>query len=207
VEKNLVKSANGKILFSEELAAECIRACGAGFTLEKCAGLIGVPLGTLKTWTHRKPSFAVKMETARKKYELDLLQSVQMAGQRAWQAHAWILERTFGHSVPSARLQVSASHEHSLGGNLAAMLAGIASKRGEKQAEVIECEQVKDKPVVKTLHNSYCATNETQTIATTIPKKIKKVRHLAMRRRKPRAESLAKYADTTTPTPGSPAPI
>ena len=87
------KSKNGKVAFTPEIEAECVAACSAGFTIEKCAGLIGVPIGTLKTWTHRFPSFAVKMETARKKHELSLLRDIELAGQKSWQAKAWILER------------------------------------------------------------------------------------------------------------------
>jgi hypothetical protein len=61
---------------------------------------------------------------------MSLLRSVELAGEKSWQARAWILERTHGYAQPSARLQVTQDHTHNLGGNLAQLLAGI---RGRKQ--------------------------------------------------------------------------
>ena len=200
------QAKNGKIIFSEKLADEIVSACGSGFTLEKCAGLVGIPLGTLKTWCNRKPDFAKRVESARKKHELGLLRDIESAGEKSWQAKAWIAERVYNHCVPSARLQVSGSVEHGLNANLAQLLAGVASKRREKIAEVIDCKEVKALPISKSKDNIYCATDDTQTIATPTLSKPKKTAHVAMRRRKPRAESLKNYPPTTTPPTASPPP-
>ena len=127
------KSKNGKVAFTPEIEAECVAACSAGFTIEKCAGLIGVPIGTLKTWTNRFPDFARKLETARKKHELSLLRDIELAGQKSWQAKAWLAERVYQHSVPSARLQVSGSVDHNAGAGFAQLIAGLASRRAEKR--------------------------------------------------------------------------
>jgi len=197
------KSRNGKVAFTPEIESECVAACSAGFTIEKCAGLIGVPIGTLKTWTHRFPSFATKMETARKKHELSLLRDIELAGQKSWQAKAWLAERVHGHFIPSARLQVSGSVDHNAGAGFAQLLAGLASRRAEKKAQVIEFQDVKaledakhESMSIQSKHqcNASCATNATE-------------RKRPMKRRKPRAESLAKYPPTTTPPATPPAAI
>jgi len=201
------KSKNGKVAFTPEIEAECVAACSAGFTIEKCAGLIGVPIGTLKTWTHRFPSFATKMETARKKHELSLLRDIELAGQKSWQAKAWLAERVYSHAIPSARLQVSGAVEHNAGAGFAQLLAGLASRRAEKKAQVIECQDVKALDEPKSKYNSYCATDDTQSIVAPIPAKTEegviRSRHVRMKRRKPRKS----MGDTTTPPAQPPATV
>jgi len=201
------KSKNGKVAFTPEIESECVAACSAGFTIEKCAGLIGVPIGTLKTWTHRFPSFSTKMETARKKHELSLLRDIELAGQKSWQAKAWLAERVHGHFIPSARLQVSGSVEHNAGAGFAQLLAGLASRRAEKKAQIIDAQVIKPIEDVKSKYNSYCATDGTQSIVAPIPleneKAPGKARHVRMKRRKPRQKPI----DTTTPPATPPAPV
>jgi len=196
------KAKNGREVFTEKIAEEIISACGSGFTLEKAGALVGVNPSTIRTWSQRKPDFGKRVETARKKHELSLLRDVQLAGEKSWQAKAWILERGYNWAQPSARLQVSQDVTHGISGNLAQLLAGIA---GRKKAQVIECKDVTPKTLHTIRDNSYCATDGTQTIVTTTLEKSVKTRHRAMRRRKPRKESLAKY--TTTPPANPPAPI
>ena len=186
-------SKNGKVALTEEIIAKCVDACSAGFTIEKCAGLIGVPIGTLKTWTHRNPSFARKLETARKNHEISLLKSIEQAGEKSWQAKAWLAERIYGHAQPSSRLSVDTSVTHNAGGSFAQLLAGLASRRIEKKAQVIESQEVKALPNPKSEYNSYCATDNPQPIAVTMPGKTGKARPLRMRKRKPREESLKKW--------------
>ena len=196
------KAKNGREIFTDKLADEIVAACGSGFTLEKAGALVGVNPSTIRTWSQRKPDFGKRVETARKKHELSLLRDVQLAGEKSWQAKAWILERGYNWAQPSARLQVTQDHTHNLGGNLAQLLAGI---RGRKQTQVIDAEIVKPKALPTIRDNSYCATDSTQPIVTTTPKILGKVRHRRMRTRKPRAESLAKY--TTTPPATPPAAV
>ena len=198
---------NGKVALTPEIIAKCVDACSAGFTVEKCAGLIGVPIGTLKTWTHRNPSFARKLETARKNHELSLVKSVELAGEKSWQAKAWILERGFGWAQPSARLQVSGSVEHGVNDSFSKLLAGLASRRAEKKAQVIEVKEVKAIEQPKSKYNSYCETDTPQDVVTITPKNPGKGRPLRMRRRKPRQESLKNYPTTTPPTGQPPPPI
>ena len=190
------KAKNGRDIFTDKIAEEIVAACGSGFTLEKAGALVGVNANTIKTWASRKPEFARRVETARKKHELSLLRDIELAGAKSWQAKAWMAERIYNHAQPSARLQVTQDHTHNLGGNLAQLLAGI---RGRKQSQVIDAEVVKPKALSTIRDNSYCATDSTQPIVTTTPKVLGKVRHRRMRTRKPRAESLAKYPTTTPP--------
>jgi len=196
------KAKNGREVFTEKIAEEIISACGSGFTLEKAGALVGVNPSTIRTWSQRKPDFGKRVETARKKHELSLLRDVQLAGEKSWQAKAWILERGYNWAQPSARLNVTQEHTHGISSNLASLLAGIA---GRKKTQVIDAKAVEVKPVLPIRDNSYCATDDTQTIVTPTLEKPGKTRHRAMRRRKPRAESLAKY--TTTPPATPPAPI
>ena len=196
------KAKNGREVFTEKIAEEIISACGSGFTLEKAGALVGVNPSTIRTWSQRKPDFARRVETARKRHELSLLRDIELAGQKSWQAKAWMSERVYGYAQPSARLQVSQDVTHGISGNLASLLAGIA---GRKKAQVIDCKDVTPKTLPTIRDNSYCATDGTQTIVTPTLEKSAKPRHRAMRRRKPRKESLAKY--TTTPPATPPAPV
>jgi hypothetical protein len=196
------KAKNGRDIFTDKIADEIVAACGSGFTLEKAGALVGVNANTIKTWASRKPEFARRVETARKKHELSLLRDIELAGAKSWQAKAWMAERIYNHAIPSARLQVSQDVTHGISGNLASLLAGIA---GRKKTQVIDAKAVEVKPVLPIRDNSYCATDGTQTIVTTTPKVLGKTRHRRMKTRKPRAESLAKY--TTTPPANPPAPI
>ena len=196
------KAKNGREIFSDKIADEIVAACGSGFTLEKAGALVGVNPSTIRTWAQRKPDFNKRVETARKKHELSLLRDIQLAGEKSWQAKAWILERGYNWAQPSARLNVTQDVTHGISGNLAQLLAGIA---GRKKTQVIDAKAVEVKPVLPIRDNSYYATDGTQTIITTTPEKFGKTRHIAMRRRKPRKESLAKY--TTTPPATPPAPI
>jgi hypothetical protein len=196
------KAKNGRDIFTDKIADEIVAACGSGFTLEKAGALVGVNPSTIRTWAQRKPDFGKRVETARKKHELSLLRDVQLAGEKSWQAKAWILERGYNWAQPSARLQVSQDVTHGISGNLAQLLAGIA---GRKKAQVIDAKAVEVKTTLPIRDNSYCATDATQTIVTPTLKVLTKPRHKRMRTRKPRAESLAKY--TTTPPAKPPTAI
>ena len=190
------KAKNGRDIFTDKIAEEIVAACGSGFTLEKAGALVGVNPSTIRTWAQRKPDFARRVETSRKKHELSLLRDIELAGAKSWQAKAWMAERIYNHAQPSARLQVTQEHTHGISGNLAQLLAGI---RGRKQSQVIDAEIVKPKTLPTIRDNSYCATDATQTIVTPTPLEQGKPRHRRMRTRKPRAESLAKYPTTTPP--------
>lgn len=209
------KTRNGREIFTDKIAEEIIAACGSGFTLEKAGALVGVNANTIKTWASRKPEFARRVETARKKHELSLLRDIELAGAKSWQAKAWMSERVYGYAQPSARLQVAQDVTHNIGGNLAQLLAGIAGRKKEKKAEVIETQTLPlpkmQIPSIATTstHKSqieYCIKSETLEPQALTPK-TPKLRHKQMRRRKPRAESLAKYPTTTTPPATPPAPI
>lgn len=191
-ESQVEKGKNGREIFTEKIAEEIISACGSGFTLEKAGALVGVNPSTIRTWSQRKPDFARRVETSRKKHELSLLRDIELAGAKSWQAKAWMAERIYNHAIPSARLQVSQDVTHGISGNLAQLLAGI---RGRKQiepkpAQIIESEAENISQKGQSKHNVYCATLENaQSTLVKLPRK----RKLEMRRRKPRAESLANY--------------
>ena len=197
------KAKNGRpTQYDEKLGAKIIEAVRAGFTLERAAEYIGINPGTAQGWVSKRQDFGRLIKKARREHEMGLLRSVELAGEKSWQARAWILERTHGYAQPSARLNVTQDVTHGISGNLAQILAGIA---GRKKTQVIDAKAVEVKTALPIRDNSYCATDATQTIVTPTQKVPGKTRHIAMRRRKPRKESLAKY--TTTPPATPPAPI
>jgi hypothetical protein len=201
------RAANGKTFYTDEIADKIVDAVRSGLTVDKAAELVGLEPKTVQNWCGKRRAFGERVKKARREHEVALLRSIELAGEKSWQARAWLAERIHGYSIPSARLQVSGSVEHGMASNLAQLLAGVASRRKEKQAQVIECQEFKALPQPKSEYNSYCATDNPQPIVTTTPKISGKVKHKAMRRRKPRAESLAKYPPTTTPLPDSPPQI
>ena len=207
------KGKNGREIFTQELADEIISACGSGFTLEKAGVLVGVNANTIKTWASRKPDFARKVETARKRHELSLLRDIERAGEKSWQAKAWCAERVYGYAQPSARLAVTQDVTHGISSNLASLLAGIAVKKKEKKAEVVDLPtltkpqtQLHSTPTTSThkSQNEYCInkltliSNDLQKTSINIPKS----KHKRMRLRKPRQSRPA----TTTPPATPPAP-
>jgi hypothetical protein len=173
-----------------------------GLTYERAGEALGISPATIQNWQARNKQFNNALKKARRDLEASLLDSINLAGEKSWQARAWMAERIFQYAQPSARLQVSQDVTHGLSSNLASLLAGIA---GRKKTQVIEAKAVEVKPTLPIRDNSYCATDGTQTIVTTTQKVSGRTRHIAMRRRKPRKESLAKY--TTTPPATPPAPI
>ena len=212
------KAKNGRDIFTDKIADEIVAACGSGFTLEKAGALVGVNANTIKTWASRKPEFARRVETARKKHELSLLRDIELAGAKSWQAKAWMAERIYNHAIPSARLQVSQDVTHGLSSNLASLLAGIAGRKKitasaeKRQIEsghnYIDIQPVTTKPENDLSNNKYCI-NKTNSVEQQqdAQSKTPKLRHKRMKLRKPRAESLAKYPPTTTPPANPPAPI
>jgi hypothetical protein len=205
------KGKNGKpSLFNDQIAQEVIDACRSGFTIEKAAALVGLSPSTIKSWCTRKPDFARRVETARKKHELALLRDIELAGQKSWQAKAWMAERIYLYSVPSARVQVNGSVEHGLSAGLAQILAGSLSKK-EKPAQVIETQAIEERiSFPHSKDNTYCATNKDEPKVeaakpeeSALPSAPRRKRHVPMRRRVPRKVGVG---DTTTPLPTPPSP-
>ena len=219
IELPIDKAKNGRpTQYDEKLGVKIVDAMRAGFTLERAAEYIGLNPATVQGWTSKRAEFGRLIKKARREHEMSLLRSVELAGEKSWQARAWILERTHGYAQPSARLNVTQEHTHGISGNLASLLAGIAMKKREKKAEVIETQALPEprmqisstattsthkSPIKYCINKSPLSDNDLQKTATNFPK----VRHKQMKRRKPRAESLAKYPPTTTPPASPPAPV
>ena len=212
------KAKNGREIFSDKIADEIVSACGSGFTLEKAGALVGVNANTIKTWASRKPEFARRVETARKKHELSLLRDIELAGAKSWQAKAWMAERIYNHAQPSARLQVSQDVTHGLSSNLASLLAGIAGRKKitadnktaelENRSKYIDVQPIAQDDKIDKSHTKILYQIPQVVDAQHLQNKtLLKVKHKPMRRRKPRAESLAKYPPTTTPPLPPPAAV
>ena len=212
MEESIVeKGKNGREIFTPELANEIVAACGSGFTIEKAGALVGVNASTIRTWAQRKPDFARRVETSRKKHELSLLRDIELAGAKSWQAKAWMAERIYNHSQPSARLNVTQEHTHGISSNLASLLAGIAVKKKTQSEKIaqpandaleIEAKQLTNITPNHLSHNRY-SINKDQVVDAQqdFSKNIPKTKHKRMRLRKPRQSSQA----TTTPPATPPA--
>jgi hypothetical protein len=206
------KGKNGRDIFTKELADEIVAACGSGFTIEKAGALVGVNASTIRTWAQRKPDFARRVETSRKKHELSLLRDIELAGSKSWQAKAWMAERIYNHAVPSARLQVSQDVTHGISSNLASLLAGIAVKKKAQSEKIaqsandaldIESKQLTNITPNHMSNNKYCMNYDKNIDAQPLAEsKLPKLKHKRMRLRKPRQSSQA----TTTPPATPPAP-
>jgi transcriptional regulator with XRE-family HTH domain len=196
------KKAGRHSTLTPEIHEKILGFVRKGLTYEKAGEALGISPATIQNWQHRNKAFNESLQKTRRELEANLLDSINQAGEKSWQARAWILERSFQYSQPSARLAVTQEHTHSISSNLASLLAGIA---GRKKTQVIDAKAVEVKTALPIRDNSYCATDGTQTIVTPTQKVSGRTRHIAMRRRKPRKESLAKY--TTTPPATPPAPI
>jgi hypothetical protein len=191
-----------KTSLTPEIQEKLLAYIRKGLTYERAGEALGISPATIQNWQARNKQFDNALKKARRDLEVSLLDSINLAGEKSWQARAWILERSFLYSQPSARLAVTQDVTHGISSNLASLLAGIAVK---KKAQVIELQDVKEKPMIDSSYNSNCATSGTQDVVTTTQLKICKPRKVAMKRRKPRAESLAKYTTTPPATPPAPA--
>jgi len=199
-----------KTSLTPEIQEKLLGYIRKGLTYERAGEALGISPATIQNWQARNKQFDNALKRARRDLEVSLLDSINLAGEKSWQARAWILERSFLYSQPSARLQVSQDVTHGISSNLASLLAGIAVKKKEKKAEVIQMED--------SLCNIPCATNGTGYVTTTSTSNqisnaiismhkqtLPKLKHKRMRLRKPR-QSKAVGLPTTTPPATPPAP-
>jgi len=212
------KKAGRHSTLTPEIHEKILGFVRKGLTYEKAGEALGISPATIQNWQHRNKAFNESLQKTRRELEANLLDSINQAGEKSWQARAWILERSFQYSQPSARLQVSQDVTHGISGNLASLLAGIAGRKKitasaekrqiESTHNYIDIQPVTTKPENDLSNNKYCI-NKTNSVEQQQDTQAKtpKPRHKQMRRRKPRAESLAKYPTTTTPPADPPAHI
>ena len=206
------KKAGRHSTLTPEIHEKILGFVRKGLTYEKAGEALGISPATIQNWQHRNKAFNESLQKTRRELEANLLDSINQAGEKSWQARAWILERSFSYSQPSARLQVSQDVTHGISGNLAQLLAGIRGRkqitadnktaRLENSSKYIDVQPIVKAPQTDKSHNESCINlNSTQENGKNLPKR----RHQRMRLRKPRAESLAKY--TTTPPLPPPAAV
>jgi len=213
------KAKNGRPSpYSEEIGARIIEAVRGGLTLERAAEYVGLNPSTVQGWTERRADFGRLIKKARREHELSLLRSVEAAGEKSWQARAWCLERIFQYAQPSARLNVTQDVTHGLSSNLASLLAGIAGRKKitadnktaelENRSKYIDVQSIAQDDKIDKSHTKVLYQIPQVVDAQHLQNKtLLKVKHKPMRRRKPRAESLAKYPPTTTPPLPPPAAV
>jgi hypothetical protein len=207
------KAKNGRpTQYDEQLAEKILAAIRAGLTLERAAEYVGMNPGTVQGWTTKRQDFGRLVKKARREHEMALLQSVEIAGEKSWQARAWILERAHGYAQPSARMAVTQEHTHGISSNLASLLAGIAIKKKSQSEKIaqspndaldIESKQLTNNTPNHMSNNKYCINYDKNIDSQQLAEvKLPKLKHKRMRLRKPRQSSQA----TTTPPATPPAP-
>jgi hypothetical protein len=201
-----------KTSLTPEIQEKLLAYIRKGLTYERAGEALGISPATIQNWQARNKQFDNALKRARRDLEVSLLDSINLAGEKSWQARAWILERSFLYSQPSARLQVNQDVTHGISSNLASLLAGIAVKKksqSEKMAQSandaldIESKQLTNITPNHMSHNRY-SINKDQVVDAQqdFSKNIPKPKHKRMRLRKPRQSRPA----TTTPPATPPAP-
>lgn len=144
--------ANSKIgrptAFCADVAKKIIDACRSGFTMEKAGELVGLEPKTIQGWVTKRPAFGAEIKKARKEHEISLLRSIELAGEKSWQAKAWLAERVYHYAVPNSRLEVAGAIAHGATPQLAQMLAGlnIAPPKSVNDSVTIQAQVIEDQP-------------------------------------------------------------
>jgi len=169
-----------------------------GLTWEKAGEIMGISPNTLRCWTQRHAPFALAIKKARRELEVNLLESINNAGEKSWQAKAWMLERSFGYIQAPNRVEVKQDVQHGLSPALAQLLAGYNSKNVQtiepKEVRQIEAEVVDIQCLKPAKDNNHCATNATEKALEV--SEVKRKRHKPMRRKR-----LRKGDDTPMASP------
>ena len=118
-------------MLTKETAAKIISYVAKGLTYEKAGEAVGIAPGTIANWQSKYGWFSEDLKKARRALETSLLESIHQAGEKSWQARAWLAERVFGYAQPSARLEVAGAvaHAHAASPALAQLLAGMNSTK------------------------------------------------------------------------------
>ena len=118
-------------IYTKEIADKVLACVAKGLTYERAAEAVGISGETIDTWKRRKPEFDAALKRARRELEVNCLASIHQAGEKSWQARAWLCERVFGYAQPSSRLEVAGAvaHAHAASPALAQLLAGMNSTK------------------------------------------------------------------------------
>ena len=209
-----------KTSLTPEIQEKLLGYIRKGLTYERAGEALGISPATIQNWQARNKQFDNALKRARRDLEVSLLDSINLAGEKSWQAKAWMAERIFQYAQPSARLAVTQDVTHGISSNLASLLAGIAIRKRNTSTPKIEPPKIASESERKYIDiQSVRQTTESETndhmshnkqyinsaFTQENPQKLPKPKNKRMRLRKPRAESLAKYTTTPPATPPAPA--
>jgi hypothetical protein len=85
--------SNPHLKRTPERLEKILAAVRQGVTLTTAAKLAGMHVGTLGEWRRSDPAVDAEVKKAVAESEVALVQTVQTAAQKQWQAAAWLLER------------------------------------------------------------------------------------------------------------------
>jgi hypothetical protein len=80
--------------YNARIVNQIVEAISSGMNQRQAAKLVGISEETLSVWKKTHPILLNKLERSSEEYVKRNLQSIAKAGQRSWQATAWLLERT-----------------------------------------------------------------------------------------------------------------
>jgi hypothetical protein len=128
--------------FCDSIAKKIIDACRCGFTMEKAGELVGLEPSTIQGWVRKRPAFGLEIKKARKEHEISLIKSIEVAGEKSWQAKAWIAERVYHYAVPSGRLEIAGAIAHGATPQLASMLSNmnLTNLTTHTPPQVVDCQ-------------------------------------------------------------------
>lgn len=90
--KRVTIAKNSK--YNSKIATRIVKAIAHGLNKEQASNLVGISIETLYHWLKIYPELSKKIESAKDKYTEIHLKGIAKAGERSWQARAWLLERT-----------------------------------------------------------------------------------------------------------------
>ena len=88
-----MKTNKGK--YNYKIANRLVQAVSSGMSQRNASKLIGISEDTFSRWKREHKEFADKLEASSQMFLAKNLEIIQKAGERSWQASAWLVERTF----------------------------------------------------------------------------------------------------------------
>jgi len=82
-----------KSKYTPENVDAILKAISLGLTDTSAYEYAGISKDTFYTWIKEYPDFLEKLKKARSANKAYLVSKIREAGQKQWQAHAWLLER------------------------------------------------------------------------------------------------------------------
>lgn len=106
-------------------------AISCGLTQRDASTLAGISEDTLSLWKRQDSDFSEQMRQKEIEYKSSLITSIKKAGEKSWQANAWLLERKYKEEFAlKSTLEVNSSEKiQFLTENIKKILTPIQSRK------------------------------------------------------------------------------